>query len=81
MAHCGDNMGGPFVYSLVATDVCPFPSSASTPTMTVCLSTTPSPSTAPNRDIEFTRSLAYRKNDQAWVEQKNGAVIRRFLDH
>ena len=22
MAHCGDNMGGFFVYSLVATDVC-----------------------------------------------------------
>jgi len=28
------------------------------------------------RSIEFTRSRAYRKNDQAWVEQKNGAVIR-----
>ena len=27
------------------------------------------------------RSRAYRKNDQAWVEQKNGAVIRRFLGH
>ena len=33
------------------------------------------------RGIEFTRSRAYRKNDQAWVEQKNGAVIRRFLGH
>ena len=22
MAHCGDNMGGSFVYSLVVTDVC-----------------------------------------------------------
>ena len=32
-----------------------------------------------DRGIEFTRSRAYRKNDQAWVEQKNGAVIRRFL--
>ncbi len=31
--------------------------------------------------IEFTRSRAYRKNDQAWVEQKNGAVIRRFLGY
>ena len=31
--------------------------------------------------IEFTRSRAYRKNNQAWVEQKNGAVIRRFLGH
>ena len=29
--------------------------------------------------IEFTRSRAYRKNDQAWIEQKNGSVIRRFV--
>ena len=29
------------------------------------------------RGIEFARSRAYHKNDQAWVEQKNGAVIRR----
>ena len=34
-----------------------------------------------DRSIEFTGSRAYRKNDQAWVEQKNGAVIRRFLGH
>ena len=31
--------------------------------------------------IEFTRSRPYRKNDQAWIEQKNGAVIRRFVGH
>jgi hypothetical protein len=31
--------------------------------------------------IEFTRSRAYKKNDQAWIEQKNGAVIRRFVGH
>ena len=31
--------------------------------------------------IEFTRSRAYRKNDQAWIEQKNGSVIRRFVGH
>lgn len=31
-----------------------------------------------HRGIEF-RSRAYRKNDQAWVEQKNGTVIRRFV--
>jgi len=31
--------------------------------------------------IKFTRSRAYRKNDQAWIEQKNGAVIRRFAGH
>ena len=34
-----------------------------------------------DRSIEFTRSRAYGKNDQAWVEQKNAAVIRRFLGH
>jgi len=33
------------------------------------------------KGIEFTRSRAYRKNDQAWIEQKNGAVIRRFVGH
>ena len=31
--------------------------------------------------IEFTRSRAYQKNDQAWIEQKNGAVIRRFIGY
>ena len=33
------------------------------------------------RDIEFTRSRAYRKDDQAWIEQKNGSVIRCFVGH
>jgi hypothetical protein len=27
--------------------------------------------------IEFTRSRPYRKNDQSWVEQKSGAIVRR----
>ena len=31
--------------------------------------------------IEFTRSRPYRKNDQAWVEQKNGAVVRRMVGY
>jgi len=31
--------------------------------------------------IEFTRSRPYHKNDQAWIEQKNGAVIRRFVGY
>jgi len=31
--------------------------------------------------VEFTRSRPYRKNDQAWIEQKNGAVIRRFVGY
>ena len=32
-------------------------------------------------EIEFTRSRAYHKNDQAWIEQKNDSVIRRFVGH
>ena len=31
--------------------------------------------------IEFTRSRPYRKNDQAWVEQKNGSVVRRLAGY
>ena len=33
------------------------------------------------RGIEFTRSRPYRKNDQAWIEQKNGAVVRHYVGH
>jgi len=33
------------------------------------------------KEIKFTRSRPYRKNDQAWIEQKNGAVIRRFTGY
>jgi hypothetical protein len=32
-------------------------------------------------DIAFTRCRPYRKNDQAWVEQKNGAVVRRIVGY
>jgi hypothetical protein len=31
--------------------------------------------------IEFTRSRAYQKNDQAWIEQKNGSIVRRFVGY
>ncbi len=31
--------------------------------------------------IEFTRSRPYRKNDQAWVEQKNGSIVRRMVGY
>ena len=34
-----------------------------------------------DQGIEFTRSRAYRKNGQAWIEQKNGSVVRRFAGH
>jgi hypothetical protein len=33
------------------------------------------------RGIELSRSRPYRKNDQAWIEQKNGAVVRKLLGY
>ena len=32
-------------------------------------------------NIEFTRSRPHRKNDQAWVEQRNGSVVRRLVGY
>jgi hypothetical protein len=31
--------------------------------------------------VAFTRCRPYRKNDQAWVEQKNGVVVRRIVGY
>jgi len=31
--------------------------------------------------LQFTRLRPYRKNDQAWVAQKNGAVVRRLVGY
>ena len=31
--------------------------------------------------IELTRSRPYRKNDRAWIEQKNGAIVRKLLGY
>ena len=109
VAHCGDNKGGSFIYSLVVTDVCtgwteavpllareqslvvaeleaiakrlPFPVlGINSDNDSVFINDTLTQYCA-DRGIEFTRSRAYRKNDQAWIEQKKGAVIRRFLGH
>jgi hypothetical protein len=33
------------------------------------------------QQLEVTRSRAYKKNDQAFVEQKNGAVVRRLVGY
>lgn len=33
------------------------------------------------RKLELTRSRAYKKNDQAWIEQKNGAIVRKLVGH
>ena len=34
-----------------------------------------------SHQVKFTRSRAYLKNDQAWIEQKNGAVVRRSVGY
>jgi len=34
-----------------------------------------------SQGLEVTPSRAYRKNDQAWVEQKNGAIVRRLVGY
>jgi hypothetical protein len=34
-----------------------------------------------DQKVELTRSRAYKKNDQAWIEQKNGAVVRRMVGY
>lgn len=31
--------------------------------------------------LQQTRSRAYKKNDQAWVEQKNGSIVRRLVGY
>ena len=31
--------------------------------------------------LEQTRSRAYKKNDQAWVEQKHGSIVRRLVGY
>jgi hypothetical protein len=33
------------------------------------------------RGIQMIRSRAYKKNDQAWIEQKNGAVVRKLVGY
>ncbi|EDI1752625.1 hypothetical protein MW925_000604 [Salmonella enterica] len=33
------------------------------------------------RCIALTRSRPYRKNDQIWIEQKNGAVVRKLAGY
>jgi hypothetical protein len=34
-----------------------------------------------DNQVTFTRSRPWKKNDQAWVEQKNGAVVRRNIGY
>jgi hypothetical protein len=34
-----------------------------------------------DKKLDLTRCRAYKKNDQAWIEQKNGAVVRRMVGY
>jgi hypothetical protein len=34
-----------------------------------------------DKKLELTRCRPYKKNDQAWIEQKNGAVVRRMVGY
>jgi hypothetical protein len=34
-----------------------------------------------DEEITFTRSRAYKKNDQCYIEQKNGSVMRKFVGY
>jgi len=36
---------------------------------------------SPGQQIVLTRSRAYQSNDQAWVEQKNGMLVRRVVGY
>ena len=36
---------------------------------------------ATKHGIDLTRSRPYKKNDQAWVEQKNGSIVRRMVGY
>jgi hypothetical protein len=33
------------------------------------------------KEITFTRSRSYKKNDQCYIEQKNGSVVRKFVGY
>ncbi|MCD6122567.1 MAG: transposase family protein [Spirochaetales bacterium] len=109
VAHCGTNMSGSFLYTLVLTDVAtgwveclpllsrhqgsviqairhamqliPFP---------ILGIDTDNGSEFINRElitflkqnqITFTRGRSYKKNDQCFVEQKNGVVVRQLVGY
>jgi hypothetical protein len=111
VAHCGGRMQGPFLWTLVATDIATG-WSESVPILVrdgaVVLTALqlirrqlPFPLRGIDADndpvfmnslmegwcdraghqIVLTRSRAYQSNDQAWVEQKNGMLVRRVVGY
>lgn len=111
VAHCGGRMQGPFLWTLMATDIAtgwsesvpilvrdgavvltalqvirrqlPFPlrgiDADNDPVFMNCLME--AWCARPGHQIVLTRSRAYQSNDQAWVEQKNGMLIRRVVGY
>ena len=111
VAHCGGRMEGPFLWTLVLTDVAsgwsecvPLPSRDGLlvrSALQELQKLIPMPLRGIDVDndtafmneelerwcaearvpVELTRSRAYKSNDQAWVEQKNGMLVRRVVGH
>ena len=111
VAHCGGRMEGPFLWTLVLTDVAsgwsecvPLPSRDGLlvrSALQELRKLIPMPLRGIDVDndtafmneelerwcgearvpVELTRSRAYKSNDQAWVEQKNGMLVRRVVGH
>jgi hypothetical protein len=111
VAHCGGRMQGPFLWTLVATDIAtgwsesvpilvrdgavvltalqlirrqlPFPlrgiDADNDPVFMNSLME--AWCARPGHQIVLTRSRAYQSNDQAWVEQKNGMLVRRVVGY
>lgn len=107
VAHCGSQLSGSFVQTLVLTDIASgwtecIPVLTRDSAMVIdAISTARELLPFPVRGLDFdndsvfmnervvgwclgkgievTRARAYRKNDQAWVEQKNGAIVRRLV--
>lgn len=111
VAHCGGRMQGPFLWTLVATDIAtgwsesvpilvrdgavvltalqlirrqlPFPlrgiDAENDPVFMNSLME--AWCDRPGQQIVLTRSRAYHSNDQAWVEQKNGMLVRRVVGY
>lgn len=109
VAHCGWNTEGPFLHTLVLTDVAtgwveclpllhrsgqavtnaldrarrllPFPIIGLDTDNGSEFINSDLVSYCDRNQITFTRGRAYKKNDQCFVEQKNGAVVRQLIGY
>jgi hypothetical protein len=109
VAHCGWTVEGPFLHTLVLTDVASGwteclallhrSQTAVVQALDRAQQLLPMPMLGLDTDngsefingellaycerthLTFTRGRAYRKNDQCYVEQKNGAIVRQFVGY